>query len=102
MVNNFLEQFNALREAATIIRQLPTTAVWAVCATNDDDPEHPTVLNIFIRDTTCQEYLAMLPFKLKTPWDTGAGFVSYRKGSLLISIIEEGTDDRRDTGDTPE
>lgn len=81
------EQLEALTDARKVIRALPSHTVYSLCVTNDDDREHPSVLNIFLTSSEQKEIIAQM-LNLKNPVDTQSDFLSYRKGILLISLIE--------------
>lgn len=85
-------QTTSIQEASRVISLLPSDSVWSLCATEDDDIESPTVLNIFIKPTLRDRYIAhflSVGIGLGKASDVGESFISYRRGGLLISFIEE-------------
>lgn len=87
----FQKHMEAIATANRLIERLPAHAVWALEATNDDDAESPTVLNIFADEDEWIHYIASLRLGKATDRSTsekGEQFMSFRQGTLLISLIE--------------
>lgn len=89
---HFDRQLEAIGTALLLIQKLPDWAVWALTCTNDDDADSPSVLNIFAPESHWQRLCETL--KLGRPVDRSTGekgsqFLSFRHGTLLISIIEQ-------------
>ena len=86
----FQKQLEAVAVATRLIERLPAHAVWALEVTNDDDADSPTVLNIF---APVYDFPGIaMSLRLGKAVDRGekdVKFVSYRQGTLHISIIEE-------------
>ena len=88
----FTKQLEAIGTALLLIQRLPAHSIWALEVTNDDDAEHPTVLNIF---TDHDEWLSIIgTLRLGKPTDrstneSGEQFMSFRQGTLLVSLIEQ-------------
>ena len=93
LLTDFQRQLDAIGSALILISKLPHRTVWSLCCTNDDDMESPSVLNIFAMKADWQRVRDAL--KMGEPVDTDENFLSFREGTLLISIIEptEETDD---------
>jgi hypothetical protein len=88
---SFSKQLEAIGSALLLIQKLPAHAVWALECTNDDDAESPSVLNIFAEED--QWAGIALSLRLGKPVDRntsdrGEQFVSYRQGTLHISLIQ--------------
>lgn len=94
-MTSFQKQLEAIGSALLLIKRLPEGSVWSLCATNDDDAESPTVLNVFADEEHWGGITSALG--LGRALDRGrAGqsgrlekFVSFRQGTLMISLIEE-------------
>ena len=91
-MSTFRKQLEAIGSALLLIEKLPSGAVWALEVTNDDDAESPTVLNIFATEEHWPFIITSLHLGKPTDQNTegkGDQFVSYRQGTLLVSIIEQ-------------
>ena len=86
-MNNFRTQLEAIGSALLLIERLDDDAVWALEVTNQDTAEEPTVLNIFAEIRQWSRIIERL--HLGSGVDAGDKFISFRKGTLYISIIEE-------------
>jgi len=89
----FRQQLEAIGSALLLIERLPADAVWALEVTNDDDAESPTVLNVFAPSDAWAKLMVSLRLGKPTDRSTsenGEQFISFRQGTLLISIIEHG------------
>jgi hypothetical protein len=87
-MDSFTSQLEALGTALLLIKKLPATTVWALELTNDDDMENSSVLNIFYRDQAFADQLTTL-LRLGEAIDVEDDFTSWRRGTLLISLIKE-------------
>lgn len=90
-MNAFRQQLEAIGSALLLVQKLPAHTVWALEVTNDDDAESPTVLNIFTEQDEWPILIALLHLGAHTDRSTsqnGEQFVSFRQGTLLVSIIE--------------
>lgn len=90
-MSSFRKQLEAIGSALILIERLPAHAVWALEVTNDDDAESPTVLNIFTEEEQWLPLIASLRLGKaidRSTNDKGDQFISFRQGTLLISIIE--------------
>jgi len=88
----FRKQLEAIGSALILVQKLPAHAVWALEVTNDDDAESPTVLNIFAEQDEWLSLIASLRLGKATDRSTdekGEQFISFRQGTLLVSIIEQ-------------
>lgn len=88
----FQEQLEAMGTALLMIAKLEQGTVWALECTNDDDADTPSTLNIFTVSSKWDGLRASL--KLGRPVDrstkeVGEQFLSFRQGTLMISLIEE-------------
>jgi hypothetical protein len=75
-----------------LVQKLPSHAIWALEVTNDDDAESPTVLNIFAEESEWLSLIVSLRLGKATDRSTdekGEQFISFRQGTLLVSIIEQ-------------
>jgi hypothetical protein len=92
MSHDFRTQLEAVGSALLLIEKLHAGTVWALEVTNDDDAESPTVLNIFAEQGNWVDIIAALRLGKATDrsiYEKGEQFMSFRQGTLLISLIEE-------------
>jgi hypothetical protein len=88
----FKQQLEAIGSALLLIQRLPAHTIWALEVTNDDDAENPTVLNIFAEQNEWLSLVVSLRLGKHTDRSTheqGEQFISFRQGTLLVSIIEQ-------------
>jgi hypothetical protein len=82
----------ALAAAARFVMNLPSGAVWSMCATNEDGVDDPSVFNIYVRTTEKRSLMrTMLGFGAPEDEDPEWETHTYR-GVLVVSIIEIGED----------
>lgn len=88
---NFNHQLEAIGSALLLIKRLPIHSVWALTCTNDDDAESPTVLNVYapVEEWSYLQDALKLGKHLNDSHSGGSKFISFRQGTLLISLIEE-------------
>lgn len=92
-MTNFRTQLEALGSALLLIQKLPDGTVWALTITNDDDAECPSVLNVYIEREHWTKYINLL--SLGRAIDTSESFMSWRQGTLLVSLINPEVNDER-------
>lgn len=89
-MSSFEKQLEAIGTALLMVQKLPEKTIWGLHCTNSDDAESPSTLNIYIPRGSWYTMHALL--RLGNSVDSQMGemkYVSYRKGQLLISFIEE-------------
>jgi len=92
-MSNYIRQFAALTTARRFIDLLPPASVFAVSVTDEDDA---SVLNIYVASRAAREALADELFPGGVPVDRESTFVTYKVGTLSISIIDP--EERKDNG----
>jgi hypothetical protein len=86
MMSNFHMQLETIGSALLLIQKLSDQEVWALECTNDDDAESPSVLNIFTEPERWPHLILLL--RLGKPVDSYKTFLSFRQGTLHISLIK--------------
>ena len=88
-MTSFQRQLEAIGSALILIGKLPEGAVWSLTCTNDDDADSPSVLNIYLKPGEEPSAVANTMHLGRFTDDRGDDFVSFRQGTLLISLVEQ-------------
>jgi hypothetical protein len=90
--NGYENHVIAIKEAARLVPLLPSGAVWSVFISNEDNPQTPGVLNVYVPTEAARLRIrALLGFgtpddEVKSELNT---FESHAKAALLLVSIEE-------------